>query len=538
MNRTSEPPCPLIDQDLTLLVEPDGEVSLQEFLVYICISVITGTQSSRDIARGASELQRVGLTVLHQLLLSPLSRSLSRMHLEHSLVELLQSSLNNADPFLQVPLLDVTFAALRLNSLEQPPPLPSPSIISHRRFSSQDVSAQSKPGGNTGSSFATTSPPAALVNCLQLAFSSTSTLPVLDSWISFLSEVLPFYTESIFQILIPLIETLCAQVSKTFEKLKSTFAGANAEKDNLSPESTLIALLNGLEQVLGRAHDRLRQAEARVSSSKLPDQPQGFFGNMVSGVFTSDAPQTRSQNANNRLTVLLSFQDTVRISFLIWSWGGSSTENSALDPDSSASFNYTSLRMRNRARRLLEHLFSVEALECLETVIEIWKQNHRIDPAKAYAVFNLLHVLDGSRPKYTMPAIFDAIYSRTNPSALDPTRKSTLSAELQDTDIIVFLVEYAKSLEDDAMDEIWVDCMTFLRDILTNPFPHRQILPCLLEFAAILGEKVDNTNFGEQKKMRRDLGVSIDPGQALFFQANASRTFFFDFSLQLLPQNQ
>lgn len=57
------------------------------------------------------------------------------------------------------------------------------------------------------------------------------------------------------------------------------------------------------------------------------------------------------------------------------------------------------------------------------------------------------------------------------------------------------------------MDEIWQDCITFLKDLLTNPFPHRQTLPSLLEFAAILGEKVDNTNFGEQRKMRRELGV-------------------------------
>jgi hypothetical protein len=71
------------------------------------------------------------------------------------------------------------------------------------------------------------------------------------------------------------------------------------------------------------------------------------------------------------------------------------------------------------------------------------------------------------------------------------------------------LVEYARSLEDDAMDEIWTDCVAFLKDLLANPFPHRQTLPSLLEFAAILGEKVDNTNFGEQRRMRRELGVSI-----------------------------
>jgi hypothetical protein len=84
-----------------------------------------------------------------------------------------------------------------------------------------------------------------------------------------------------------------------------------------------------------------------------------------------------------------------------------------------------------------------------------------------------------------------------------------MTVSLQDTDLVIFLVDYARSLEDDAMDEIWQDCMIFLKDILGNPFPHRQTLPSLLEFAAILGEKVDNTNFGEQRKMRRELGVSF-----------------------------
>jgi hypothetical protein len=164
--------------------------------------------------------------------------------------------------------------------------------------------------------------------------------------------------------------------------------------------------------------------------------------------------------------------------------------------------------MRNRARRLLEHLFAAEALECLETVVEIWQKSSKIhNDSRSAVVFNLLHVLDGSRPKHTIPAIFNAIYSRTNPGALDPARKSTLTSSLSDIDLVVFLVEYARSLEDDAMDEIWTDCMTFLKDLLANPFPHRQTLPSLLEFAAILGEKVDNTNFGEQRRMRRELGV-------------------------------
>jgi hypothetical protein len=161
--------------------------------------------------------------------------------------------------------------------------------------------------------------------------------------------------------------------------------------------------------------------------------------------------------------------------------------------------------MRNRARRLLEHLFAAENLQCLETVIALWKQS--IDGAESIQVFNMLSALEACRPKHCMPALFNAIYRRTGAGAVDTASKSTMTISLQDTDLVWFLVEYTRTLDDDAMDEIWQDCMVFLKDLLTNPFPHRQTLPNLLGFAALLGEKVDNTNFGEQRRMRKELGV-------------------------------
>jgi len=164
--------------------------------------------------------------------------------------------------------------------------------------------------------------------------------------------------------------------------------------------------------------------------------------------------------------------------------------------------------MRNRARRILEHLFAAEALECLETLAVLWTHAAKDDIQEA-AIMGLLNVLNGSKPKYTIPAIFNAVYSRTDPNALDANRMSTLTSDLSDTDLVAFLVEYTKSLEDDAMDEIWQDCTLFLRDVLANPLPHRQILPTLLEFTAVIGQKVDNTNFGEQRKMRRELAVCM-----------------------------
>jgi len=463
-----------------------------------------------------SQFHRTALTVLHQILLSPYILVVAELHLEHILIDRLVQSLEGPDPFIQILLLDVVFDALKIRNTTQPA-TETPSSPTHesKRIGPQESSAQASA---SRASFTADHndqipthppPPSSLVKCLQAGFSAPSSRPVLDSWVSFLTECLAFYHDTLFQVLIPLVETLCAQIGYTFENLQSTFKDSGIAPDGLmAPESTLISLLNGLEHVLARGHDRLIQEELKLPTIKSPEQPQGFFGNMVSGVFASEAPAARSATANNRLTVLLSFQDAVQICFKIWSWGGPA--GGPQDLESVASFNYTSLRMRNRARRLLEHLFAAEALECLETVVEVWQQTAATESSSRLPiVFNLLHVLDGSRPKHTIPAIFNAIYSRTNPAALDPSRKSTLTASLNDTDLVVFLVEYARSLEDDAMDEIWADCMTFLKDLLANPFPHRQTLPSLLEFAAILGEKVDNTNFGEQRRMRRELAVSM-----------------------------
>ncbi|KAK4230472.1 protein dopey [Podospora fimiseda] len=486
----------------------DEDITLQEFFLQVCLQCMACDKVPGDEVSQVrvSQLYRSALTVLHQILLNPYAGPLSKLQLENPLIEKLSQSLSGPDPYVQVLLLDVVFASLKLRELV-PVELPASPVSekptgSLERSKSFGVSlAQEKPQAQLPP------PPPTLLRTILAGLSAASSRPVLDSWVGFLTECLPLYADSIFQVLIPLVETLCGQISNTFDNLERLFRTSDhvVSQTSVGPETTLISLLNGLEQVLANGHDRLLAEEARAQVVKSPDQPQGFFGNMVSGVFATDAPQTRSATANDRLTVLLAFQDSVRICFRIWSWGQGS-DAARQDSSSGASFGFTSLRMRNRARRLLEHLFAAETLECLETVIGIWRGAlDDADQSKHTEVFNLLPALDGSRPKHTIPALFNAIYSRTNPAALDPSRRSTLTIELQDTDVVIFLVDYARSLEDDAMDEIWQDCTAFLKDLLGNPFPHRQTLPSLLEFAAILGEKVDNTNFGEQRKMRREL---------------------------------
>ncbi|TLD19463.1 cellular morphogenesis regulator dopa [Venturia nashicola] len=489
--------------------EPE-QVALQSLLIEICmkaLQIASSPQSSTGPHLG--DLERTSLEILLLLVQGPFSAPLKELELEKPLLDRLQTGLSTMEPLLQTSLLSTITATLKLRFHSAP----YPKTLHQRRFS-RDItpslsrtSISEKPASLGVSATNSLSPPPSLIECLKAGFSLPSSRIVLESWVAFLVEVLPLFSESIFQNLMPLVECFCTQMGLVFEQLKSTFLQKQTDVSfTHSPEPTLISLMNGLEQILARAHDRLVTEELKASSTKSPDQPQGFFGNMVQGVFASETEKpTRTSTANNRLAVLLCFQDTVRSCFTIWSWGLYGHGNEKQDAGSIASFGYTSLRMRNRARRLLEHLFSAEALESLETLAVFFCRPPSADFQKS-SVMGLLNVLNGSRPRHTIPAIFNAIYSRTNPTALDPGKMSSLTSELGDTELVGFLVEYTKSIEDDAMDEIWADCMAFVKDVLANPLLHSQILPLLLDFVTLIAEKVDNTNFGEQRKMRKELG--------------------------------
>ncbi|EEP76156.1 conserved hypothetical protein [Uncinocarpus reesii 1704] len=462
-------------QGLHIDVE-DGS-SFQITLAQLSVQLLKKTQQgSTDMSRRGEQLQEVALILLHQLLLGPGAESLYYLGLDTVLIELLSSRLDKDETALQSAIIDAILPSLKIRFAYDTRELSAAKSPKHQRRGSLEALSQMS----------------------RLSF--TGERSEKDYIISRLpqppSQLLPCLLKG----------CLCKEIKAAYQELQLMFQRSDDTPHNRSEQVT-IALLAALENCIATAHDRLLLEEAHASDTKSPEQPQSFFGNMVSGVFAAEASQARSATANDRLTVLLCFQDAVRLCYSIWAWGDSGNSKDSRDSECQASFQYTSLRMRNRCRRILEHLFTAETLECLETLIELWRTS--IDGANhssGRSIFNLLHTLEGSRPKVAIPAIFNAIYSRTNPTALDPSRKSAMTSHLTEADLAAFLVMYSRSLDEDVLDEIWVDCTTFLRDVLSNPFPHRQILSRLLEFTAILGEKMEHTTFGEDQRAKKDLG--------------------------------
>jgi hypothetical protein len=447
------------------------------------------------------------ISVLRLLLRGPylVKIRLQSLALDDLLLGKLRSSLALSEHALQTSLLDLTVMAMSLRHLQ--PDDPSMNITRSKIPSgsgSRKSSVMPREEQHVLQDNDLHRPPSQLLDTLREGLAAPSSRPQLDAWLDFLAASIPFFGDSLLTYLIPLVDTFCDQLRHSFENL-TAMSDRASDSQAFSPDNTILKLLEGLNLLLAEAHERASEDDTEPQR-KASEVSQSVLGAMASSAFKSQAtaPPSRSAKANSRLTVILAFQDAIRMCVTIWLWSTSGQENESGDRYNAATTSYYTQRLRNKTRSMLEQLFAAEPLESLEVVMTLWSQGH--NERQSSAVLSLLHVLTISRPKSVVPAILDALCSRTQANHMSPSHQSSLTSDLSATDVVAFFTSYLESVDDDATDEIWPDCTAFMRDVLSNPLPFRQILPALLWVTSILAEKLDNTNFGDQRKMRRELG--------------------------------
>lgn len=475
----------------------EGDAGGLVLVARICMRLLSPSNPS------SAQLDQGIFALVSKMVTSPVAAELCALDLDSCLIDRLIAGLSGVGDTLQSQLLQLIPRAIKLRltseTVEQPNERQSRASLSLRRPSTMIT----KLNGSNTSLASAPQPPPRLLQCIRLGFTSPSARFHLEQWLTFLADVLPTFASAIFASLIPLVDCLCTEITKAFDELVAMASIESTQTPN-APDLAILGLLEALELILARAHDSLLYDNIPNTPSKPPQQPQSFLGNMTSGVFRAEGPPSKTAQANSRLTVILAFQDAIRACLDIWTWSSHSTDVGAFDESSAATTAHIALRLRNKTRYLLEQMFSVEPLESLEAVMARWRSaQHARD---ANAALSLLQVMQGSRPKNVLPAVLDALCSRANPSALPSIRQSSQAVELAAVDTVLFLLAYLRSTEDDAMDEIWPDCIAFLRDVLANPMPYRMVLSPLLALVHLLAHKVGNTNFGEQRKMRRELG--------------------------------
>lgn len=466
-------------------------------LARACTSLLEGpTQTSKT-------LDAQVLRILGTLITGPAASNLRPLELDSLLMNRLIRSLTGNEDIAQVTLLPLITNAIRLRLNSRKPD----DVDDGRPRSSLGVKRPSSKADSSDGTFITSSvaaaPASQILRCLCVGFSSPAARRHMDQWLIFLADVLPTFGDTIISNLIPMVECFCSELEKEFASLLAS-SSLKADSASFTPEAAIMYLLEGLEMILARANDSLVSEPEPEGTKKQSGQSVTFLGNVASGMFKADGPPSRPTQSNSRLTVTLAFQDAIRTSLELWIWATHGADADTTDRSCAATTAYSAMRVRNKTRQLLDHIFLVEPLEGLEVLIAEWC--HPSNCKDAAATMNLLHIMQGSRPKNVVPAILDALCSRANISTLPLQRQSSLTIDLNASDVALFYSAYLESIEDDAMDEVWQDCINFLRDVIANPLPYRQILSTLLWIVQLLAKKVGNTNFGEQKRMRRDLG--------------------------------
>lgn len=139
-------------------------------------------------------------------------------------------------------------------------------------------------------------PTSLLLHTILDALSFSGCRPLVTIWSKFFLESLPYFSDSVFPILIPTVECVGREISNILVGLQQLFsAGGGNGVDLLEQGITLLMLLEG---VLFRAHEILRIEEAKLGGSKGGYDGAGFLNNVMSGVWGGEGGLGRSGVAN------------------------------------------------------------------------------------------------------------------------------------------------------------------------------------------------------------------------------------------------
>ena len=75
------------------------------------------------------------------------------------------------------------------------------------------------------------------------------------------------------------------------------------------------------------------------------------------------------------------------------------------------------------------------------------------------------------------------------------------------TSLLDALIVFIQQIELSSVSEINSDCLTFLKECISNITTYRNLIGNILTLATVYGEKLDDSVIADKKKMRKDFGV-------------------------------
>lgn len=322
---------------------------------------------------------------------------------------------------------------------------------------------------------------------------------IVTSYMKLLSESMMYFETAMFRMILPLSASIVQCVRRLFMK----------EKEDGGYYQSVSLLLNGLEQLLEVSHGFLT-AEEKDGYFATSGSKGDFLQAVVSNVFSSDTSGNDVKIQGERDVVLQSFREVISCCHDIWSWAHAlsiSTKDGYLANHT----NHSSYKFKFTTKKILEKLFVLEPLEVMKSLVLSLGGETLI----------LIHVLDGNRPALTLPYFFLGVVYRQNrnssirfsislsanstSSARAGRLEASLSNKLDSESLMRFLISYASSLENAAIEDFYNDFLQFFKEISANYNLYENISKSVLNFVAIIAKKLNRSKFGEDKRTRREL---------------------------------
>ncbi|KAF9186710.1 hypothetical protein BGZ51_001791 [Haplosporangium sp. Z 767] len=348
------------------------------------------------------------------------------------------------------------------------------------------------------------------------ALSVPTNRPILQHWMDFLMLALPFLTNYFRRVLLPVIQCLCDQILRSRASMLEAYMTRESHQTgshNLTDQD-LIIFLTGLERLLtfSLSEARLGEEVDSVHKQEWSDGLRGTQGIVANVLSIEVHPSDSFQENKARDTVLYNIVGITQIFIELWSVFDDKSLVEVSETEK-VSLQFVSERVRAKVKRIMAGLYKSYPSEVTEAFVELFLaenpsvldlENSKSEPD--YRTLDILSVIPGASPLAIFLTLIESIRTRTQGMATTRSKRPNLRIS-KATDIVLlrFLEIYCTYLPSvESLVDLWPLCMNFVREYFPQATTYKYAFPSLLRVMTVLCDRLSQTNYFDDKKIRRD----------------------------------
>ncbi|KAJ3012642.1 hypothetical protein HKX48_006177 [Thoreauomyces humboldtii] len=358
--------------------------------------------------------------------------------------------------------------------------------------------------------------------------------PVLQHWMDFILSSLPLLRNSFRRVLLPIIKTICAQLtdyhtSITNHVQDATFAGpACVPKDFYRPapaDQDVMVLLYGLETIISFCLGDTHQSHG--DASKHPHAPGGglrFLTGYVASVFGSDEKGGEGSSGQQKmqetiLNMLPRIFRTLQELSIIFR-GNLKEQGNAIGNvtkfETGTSFEFVQDRVAFRIRKFLDATYKVHPGDTIESLVEVWfAENNGVVVDKAEhdlstTSMDMIESVNGYAPRVIVNTLLESVRERSvsdaSPQRGQSKRSVRKASTVSDASLLAFLEKYCMlRIDPTAVAETWSIVSAFAKDACAQTSTYRSLYLPLLRLLSVYLQRLVGHATPDEKRSHKEV---------------------------------